>query len=763
MSATKTGKLFILSICILAINQTFAQKSLITILDKETNKPVALANVSIKTIGSKSEQNGITSADGKLFLEITRPSIVSASCMGYGPIADTISQGESKTLYLNKDVFNLEQVVVTATRTEKALKDAPVITQIITARQIESGGFETVQAALETELPGIEFQYHGTSTDVNMQGLEGRNVLILIDGERLAGETRGNIDYARLNTTDVERIEIVKGASSALYGSGAMGAVVNIITKQSKEKIYGNATIKYRSNNQVNYPALSSEDEYYSFKSNLDRPNLNLDALLGFNTDRFSSKTTFSVQSTDGYQLADRDSLMKEYINYDTIVYEAPSVTEIAGSESYNIKQKISYNINKSLKLEALGNFYSFEKYDFYREDKKHDLYNDISFGLKASYETKRENSLVLSIHTDRYNKYDFKEVLDKKDLDYSNRIINPKLTTKFQLSDKQNLIAGAEFLDENLEADVFAEDTLTDKSQSTFILLVQDDYQFSNKITLLAGIRGEYNTAFDSHISPKISVMYKPELFTFRLNYASGYRSPSLKELYYNWDHLGMFMIMGNENLKPETNNYYSVSLELIKPRLNMSVSAYINNFKNKIEGQWESNQTIYRYQNITNSSLKGIDYLLKIKLPGNLLFKGGYSYVNDKNRQEGVRLSSVSPHTANWQLEYRFVKTNYQFTANLSGKYIGTKDFNVEDELETGEETIETYYRQHYDGYSIWRLSVSQQFYHSIRITAGIENLLDYTANMVTFNTSISPGRRYFISLDFRFKELYKQFHKH
>ncbi len=737
----------------------FSQTTEISFLDNDTHLSVPFVNVHLLGVQSQKEQNFVASADGLVKCQITETSIITASSIGYRSFTDTVYPKQLNAFYLQPDAFYLEQVVVTATRTEKHLKDAPVLTRVITSRQIEEAGLENVQEVLETELPGIEFQYHGASKDISIQGLDAKNVLILIDGERLAGETRGNVDYARLNTTDIERIEIVKGASSALYGSGAMGAVINIITKQSTQKFYANVSTKFQSYNQYNYPNLNASDEYYTFKKNLDRPNLNLNAVLGFNVGKFGSKTSLSSKSTDAYTLTDRDTLIKEFVNYDTVLYQLPSQTKIAGSFDYNLKQKFTYKLNDKLRFEAQGGFYNFEKFDAYREDKKHELFNDFSLGFKTFYAMSDKTHFQFSIHTDKYNKFDYKEILQEKSLTYTNSILNPKLTADFQPFKRHSVIAGTEFLQEKLLADIFVADNLTAKSRSTYLLFAQDDYQVSENINILAGLRGEYNSDFGFRVTPKISAMYKPGMLTVRLNYASGYRSPSLKELYYQWDHLGMFMIMGNRNLKPETNNYFSASFELTNAWFNMSLNTYVNFFKDKIEGQWEANQTIYRYQNVSSSNLKGLDYRLQVKMFKNLFLKGGYSYVNDKNRQDGVRLSSLSPHSANWQVEYRWLKKNYKLTVNLSGRYIGSKDFSVEEEIEIDTDTkVNAYYNQHYNAYSIWRFSVSQKFYNSAQLVLGVENLFDYTADLVTFNSSVSPGRMYFVSLNLQVDKIYQ-----
>ncbi|MBE9469334.1 MAG: TonB-dependent receptor [Bacteroidetes bacterium] len=745
----------------LTSNIVFANETFLKVFDKETKQPLAYANVCFQSVSSKENFYFVTSLNGETKNPVKEKSKIVISFVGYETLIDTINPNEAKVYYLQPDVFNMEQVVITATRTEKALKDAPVITQVITAKQIESRGLETVQDVLEADMPGIEFQRHGGSSDINIQGISAKNVLILIDGERMAGETRGNVDYSRLNTNDVKRIEIIKGASSALYGSQAMGAVINIITKTSKQKFYVNISSKYKAYNEINYPNLSKSDENYNFEKNLDKPNLNINAVTGFNIKKFSSKTNFVIKSTDAYQLYDRDSLIKEYINLDTIIYEAvhKTPTSIEGTQDFSINQKFEYRFNNKLSLETNGTYYNHHKYDFYK-DKKHDFYDDFSYGLKAFYKPDEGKSIVFSYHSDIYNKYDYLEKLDEKVKNYSQQYQNPKITGNYKIGEKQMLTAGLEYLHEVLESDMFVYGEMQEKQVSNSVVFLQNDIKINPKLNIIAGIRGEYHTSYGEHFTPKLSLMYKWLPLTFRLNYAAGYRSPGLKELYMNWRHLGMFTIEGNENLKPETNNYFSASVNFSKLWINTSVNVYKNYFNNKIDGQWAKDQTILKYQNIEKSSLFGIDYLSKVKLSKAFIIKGGYSYVYDKNSNNGLRLSGVSPHNANLQLEYKFKKGFYELLANITGKYIGAKDFDVLDEFEYRGEAIEEYYKMHYDDYSILKFSVSQRFYNSVNLVIGVDNLFDYTADIVTFNTSTTPGRRYFISLNVAIEKLYKQF---
>jgi hypothetical protein len=155
-----------------------SQELHITVLEKGSEKPVSDATVIIVGKHSGEQEGGITSSQGNLEIIPEEESVIRISCVGYKMLIDELTPGVSDTFYMEEDPFQLEQVVVTATRTEKALKDVPVITHLISSRKIESGGYDNITGVLETELPGIEFQRHGTSIDVEMQGLGGRRKLL---------------------------------------------------------------------------------------------------------------------------------------------------------------------------------------------------------------------------------------------------------------------------------------------------------------------------------------------------------------------------------------------------------------------------------------------------------------------------------------------------------------------------------------------------------------------------------------------------------
>lgn len=150
--------------------------------------------------------------------------------------------------------LELEQVVVTGTRTPKLLANTPVLTKLITADDIMKTDATNLRDVLQQVIPGIEFSYAmNQQVHMNFSGFGGQSMLILVDGERLAGETMDDVDFTRIGMDNVDHIEIVKGAASALYGSNAAGGVINIITKKKPNPCALNLNMRFGRHNEQRY------------------------------------------------------------------------------------------------------------------------------------------------------------------------------------------------------------------------------------------------------------------------------------------------------------------------------------------------------------------------------------------------------------------------------------------------------------------------------------------------------------------------------
>ena len=733
-----------------------AQQGEVRVFDSVMHQPLPSVNIVFESLHDGHRQYAVTNSYGLARNLCDDSCVVRVSCVGYRMIRDTVVAGEDITFFPAEDVFGLGQVVVTATRSRKALKDVPVITQVIGAQDIAGRGLTDVRDVLEQDIPGVEFRRSGFGADMHIQGLGAKNILILVDGERLAGETGYNVDYSRLNTADIDHIEVVKGAASALYGSQAMGGVINIITKKSRKRWEVNAGGRWSERNERNYPGLENGDDLYTFKKNLDRTNYNLHLAAGFRGDHLSSRTTVVAKSFDAYKLYDKEPVVKEFINIDTVItgYLNPFPTGINGYRDRQITQKIAVPVTSRLDIALRGSYYDHDEYDFV-PDKVHQRYMDYTAGGQMVWQPGERVKAVASFNYDRYAKYDRYEKLAEQAVNYRNTFVDPRLTFNIGAGKHQEVTAGTEYFSESLFSGKLFSDTTGIKSSATWILFAQDDIDITGALNVVAGMRLDVHSAYGAHLSPKVSVMYRLRPLTFRLNYARGFRSPSLKELYIDWA-VAWFTIRGDEHLRPETNNYLSGSVEFIRDHLDLSVTGYYNRLKDKIDGVWREGQTVYQYVNVREAEISGAEVMARLRAGRHFIVSGAYSYLHDK-RPQGELVSAASPHTGYVKVNYRLRRGAYRLNALLSVNITGAKHFVMSDYLTYRGEYVEGFYPVHFDPWAIWRLSVSQHFLHGVNITAGVDNLFDHTPGVVSFNTSMNPGRKFFISMEIGVDELF------
>ncbi len=174
----------------------------VQLLQKGTKSPVQYANICWQILSDSSEKGNVVSdyqGNFKIPNFKNRDIVLAVSCIGYKPIYDTLKISALQPVYMEKDVLNLNQVTVTGTRTPYTLKKAPVLTQVISAQEIESVDSEIITDVLQFEMPGIALARHGGVPVMNMMGLETQYSLVLVDGERMAKGLHKTIDYNPTN------------------------------------------------------------------------------------------------------------------------------------------------------------------------------------------------------------------------------------------------------------------------------------------------------------------------------------------------------------------------------------------------------------------------------------------------------------------------------------------------------------------------------------------------------------------------------------
>ena len=603
----------------------------------------------------------------------------------------------------NDDPLKLQTVVVTATRTPKSLKDIPVVTRVITGEDIRKADATNIKDMLQQELPGLEFTYSMGQQVLNMGGYDGNNILFLVDGERMAGESMDNIDFSRLNLNSIERIEIVKGAASTLYGSSAMGGVINIITKGPSDTWSANLNTRYE-----------GATKEWRHGGSAD-----------FNMGKLNSLTTFQMTRAKALDLGE-DSSLPTY-----------------GGRSYNVKERLVWQLRHDLSLTGRLGY-------FFREresgEVSHERYRDLSDGLKMNWSITPQQHLEVGYSFDQYDKSDL-NLLTHKDLrDYSNRQHVARAVYNSQLSTlNSQLILGADFMNDYLMTYQFAADN-NHRSQNSYDAFVQWDYAPTEQWEVIGGLRYDYFSAAAKGMPTwKLAGMWKSGHNSLRASYASGFRAPSLKELYMDFFMGGIFMIYGNPDLKCETNhnlslswtNYGSITSNL---KYCLTATGYYNFFSNYI-----TTATVVRdgksgqmYTNIANQQIAGADVNAQLHHHNGFGARVSYAFTRNIVKKGQPDLTAARPHSLTWRADYdhQFTK-NYGLYVSLSGRFLSA--VNV---TEYTSSTLDEMTKTHYDGYALWKLSLSQRFMKGITLNCAVDNLFNYQPKTYAANSPVTLG---------------------
>ena len=613
----------------------------------------------------------------------------------------------------NKEI-EVDEVVVTATRRERNLKNVPITVQVITAEEIQKSQAPDFQSFLENEFSGINFTNEGGMPNINMMGFGGKYVLFLMDGERMAGETFDNIDYDRIDLENIERIEVIKGASSSLYGSNALGGVINIITKDAQKPLELSANYLYN----------TQEDH----KTNLS---------VGTKQRWGSVRVPVFYNFRQPYIIVDKEPL-KTYKN-GVPHYSQMGELNVAGFTNYGASPKLTFDLSPKWNLSLAPSYYFSERNAGTQSSKKlRDRYYNYSGALKSDYKITDSKTLSLSAAYDRYDKYKYYVLLNEKDKSYENSILRVGGQYNQSIKEKHSLVAGAEVNSDELLSFRFTNTgEEAKKNAQNYALFTQQEWALSEDFTLVTGVRMDYHSLFQQYLTYRLSGMFKIDAFTLRGGYASGFRSPTLKELYTNWFHPwgGGFQIMGNKKLTPETSHNTTFSVDFNAKKWNITAITQFSKVKDKIALYWSRSKDTIRYVNhagntdIISSELSGT-----YRPSRYFRLKGSYAYYVSSNSRSDVR-----PHTFTAKVEY-VEQSDLKYLPNvlLSGKYLAGSDIY---------DNKSTY--THYEGYGLWRLQLSKKLPYHFILNAGVDNLFDYIAPTTSFYSTTSPGRTYFVGL--------------
>lgn len=609
------------------------------------------------------------------------------------------------------DSLILQTVVVTGTRTPKLLGNSPITTRVITAEDIRKTDVTHIGELLQQVLPGLELSYSmNQQVSLNMQGFGGNSVLFLQDGERMAGETLDNVDYYRLNLDNVDRIEIVKGAASSLYGSNAVGGVINIISKKSTKPWSLNLNVRRSAYSNQRYGGTAR-----------------------FNSGKINNTVNIQHTSID-------DIHLKHDGDYDRIF----------GNRTWNLKERMIYTPTCHLSITARAGYY-FRERNMQIADK--DRYRDFCGGVKTNYSLGTKNNMEVAYSYDQYDKSNYITKSHYDIRDYSNVQHCCRSLFSHCFAVDNTLTLGGDFIRDYLMSFQFTNNG--SKTQQSYDVFVQQDLALTNKLSLIGGLRYDYYSRTRSgRFSAKAGAMYRYGYSTFRASYSGGFRAPTLKEMYMNYNMANIFVIYGNENLKSETSHNFSVSADYRRGRYNLDISGLYNIVSNRITTVWNRTLNGMKYVNMTDMDIFGLNAEASAKYICGLSARLSYAYIYEHIFNGKPSLTATRPHTATAQIGYDKRWKRYGISVALNGRYLSSV---MADEY-TSASSYQSTVKVHYSGYTLWKLSFMQHILKGVDITFAVDNIFNYVPSYYYNNSPSTRGAVLSAGLSMDIDELFR-----
>jgi len=652
--------------------------------------------------------------------------------------------------------YNLNPVVVTGSGHHQRLKNTPTPVRVLSSQEIGEQGITTLDAALTHMLPQVSMSPNSMGTQLRLNGLGNKYILILINGQKLTGDISNNVDLNRINMARVKRIEVLDGAASSLYGSDAIAGVINIITDQPTSQLVSVTSDTRLSGHGVFTQAVT------------------LDVFKG----RFGSYTSFAHDRADSYR--NNDLEYKKGSDTETQHTIAPFFT---GYRASVVGQKFTYAPNQHLALNA-GIDYSHKLTD--RPNSRDDVtggtdyemrYRGLRWNVGGIYKFSNLNSLQADFTADhfRYGKLYDVETKNYAVGDYvqskRQRALDAQLKAILGLMRNATTIFGAEWRKDWL----VATSGNIDRAVYSLAAYGQHEMRLFRDFTATAGLRLTYHETFDWHLTPKVALMYAPGNFRLRATYSAGFRAPGLDELYYHYFSVNRGkpqISFGNTALKPEKSHYFSLGAEYRNNIIAVSVTGYINRISDMVvkqnipvddevramlqaefpEMKPDEAARLERYalyQNSDRGDIKGLQVNVSANVTRDLNLSANYVYTYARTRsgEEWTMLERSVRNAATMAANYSHTWNWYRLNVNLNGRV-----------------QSKTYYPGYEDapGYGIWNINTSHTFdcvrHFTFEASLGVDNIFDRVDRRIDSSLRkyalYTPGRMIVAGLKIRFK---------
>ena len=643
-------------------------------------------------------------------------------------------------------VYSFDEVVVTATRTENDVKKVPASTQVITQEDIKRGGATSVRNALSMYANIFQkSKVRGGGHDIIIRGMETKHSLVMVNGRRISNEADasglGNaMSLDRININDVEKIEIVRGPSSALYGSEAMGGVLNIITKPSKEQTL--LTGLEHTSEDTSHWWHADTGRIGNFSMTLDARFNKINRSMpdtATESDPYGTAQTYNASLN--YYVNDH-SYVNAYMDYysqhlktdmGTPAMKPITLTTSSGKMSLSGQAMLEGTGSKAFKQKNYGISWN-GKTD--KNDWQIQAYMS-KFNWSTTSNTKVLGSIppagmegMFNYLLQKKNTYDFNHdehnmwAIEGRD--------------SLRVNDHHRVTFGAEYVKDKVAGTGLGSNgdgvhsitengktkSSSEKTLSSYAAYLQDEIEYG-KWFIVPAIRYDHHSAYGSHTSPKIGVTYNAtDHFRIKANYGDGFKAPSVSQLYYdldmemgrgNWVHL-----TGNPNLKPEKSKSWDLGVEAEFGKGYGSLTYFDNDVDNLIasipKGKDSKGYNLYRYENVNKARIKGLENTLGYRFNDTLEFKVTSTLLDAKDTSAGKDLTQRARLSQIYQLIYDDHKdTGWSAVLwnQLDYKFVTGKAW------ESGESVKKSY--------SLTNFSLTRKVNKDTRVYGSVQNIFD------------------------------------
>ena len=663
---------------------------------------------------------------------------------------------------------SLEEVMVTtATKTEKNIEGVSASIIVITEEEIQKTGASTLDKILE-KVPSINAQYGrfphpsaSSKASISLRGMGANGTLILVDGKRLSGETESPYEMTRITASMIERIEIVKGSMSTLYGSDAIGGVINIITKKIDKNV-STLDLKYGSNGDgdavnknVNFTNRGSVDKLrYKINTSID------------DTTPYKINKSYTQQAINPSSGADLNGNSLDNIseNYDVTYKDEATVKTIGTRLEYDFSDNFTAGLDLSYFTEDregqyLGNASAtsgglITNTPVNSEDKnrridissdfKYLINDDLSMNTKVyrSYYKKRNYTDPLTFDGATNTKFSANVTIDTLESDLT-----------YILNDSNIITTGLEYRKETRDSGAINPDA----SSSEFItkvvnyksLFIQDEIEISDTLNAIIGTRYDNISNADNKITLQAGLVKEiAEDTSIRANYAQGYRTPDIAELYVVSMYYKGAKRYGSEvintiktesyDLKPEQSQTFELSLSNKYENLSSVFTIFNNKVKDKIDlvsyNDSSSSTKYYTSENIDQVDIKGAEVSFDYDLNKDIDLGLNATYLKTEDESTGKELTYTPDISASFSVNYKI--TN-DLNTNLMLRYIGEQYSNSTNTEQT-------------NNYTLVDLGAQYQINKNIEYYLGVDNIFN---KEVDEEIGTNVGSYYFTGLRITF----------